>query len=55
MAENRRCYKINKERHVKTKDFEMQFINPKDIIAINETYDYPDILNNYKMGKLKKC
>ncbi|OOZ97605.1 hypothetical protein CQZ91_13415 [Bacillus cereus] len=44
---------INKNRHVTTIDSVIQSINPQDIIAINETYDYPDILNDYKMEKLK--
>lgn len=39
---------------MKNKGFETQFINSKDINAINETYGYPDILNDYKMraGKI---
>lgn len=28
-------------------------INPKNIIAINNTYGYPEILNDYKMKRLK--
>ncbi|HFJ9281494.1 TPA: hypothetical protein ACGW6Z_005798 [Bacillus cereus] len=46
--------KNNQGREVTTDDIGVQTINPQDIIAINENYDYPDILNDYKMEKLKK-
>ncbi|AIQ59676.1 hypothetical protein [Paenibacillus borealis] len=29
-------------------------VDPQKIIAINESYDYPSILNDYKMGILKE-
>ncbi|MRS25920.1 hypothetical protein [Bacillus sp. RIT694] len=46
--------KNNQDREVTTDDIGVQSINPQDIIAINENYDYPDILSDYKMDKLKK-
>jgi hypothetical protein len=29
-------------------------VDPQKIVAINETYDYPSILNDFKMERLKK-
>ncbi|MEA3318417.1 MAG: hypothetical protein U9Q88_00215 [Bacillota bacterium] len=42
------------DKKVTTLDEVIKLIDPQRIIAINETYDYPEILNDYKMNKLKK-
>ncbi|WP_312908004.1 hypothetical protein [Tissierella praeacuta] len=44
----------NSDRFVDTLAPEIIDINPQNIIAINRTYKYPEILNDYKMQILKK-
>ncbi|MEI2358944.1 hypothetical protein [Mesobacillus zeae] len=46
--------KKHKDKNVVTLDDVIKEVDPQRIIAINETYDYPSILNDYKMNKLKK-
>jgi len=44
----------NKNRIVKTAEPTPTEVDPQKIIAINNNYRYPEILNDYKMEKLKK-
>ncbi|MGG3943362.1 hypothetical protein ABEV54_18205 [Peribacillus psychrosaccharolyticus] len=44
----------NKGRCITTSVSKIETIYPQRIIGINENYDYPDILDDYKMQKLKK-
>lgn len=44
----------NKNRTVSTYDVWIQDIDPSKIIAINWPYTYPEILDDFKMKKLKK-
>ena len=43
----------NKSRIIDTFDIWIQDIDPSKIIGINFPYSYPDILEDYKMKKLK--
>lgn len=44
----------NKDKRVKTLDAIPMDIDPQKIIAINDNYEYPHILNDYKMQLLKE-
>ena len=44
----------NKNRRVITLDSIPMDINPQRIIAINDVYEYPEILDDYRMIKLKE-
>ena len=44
----------NQNRSVITLDEMLMDINPQRIIAINNVYEYPEILDDYKMINLKK-
>lgn len=44
----------NADKIVTTDDEEIREVDPQQIKAINETYEYPSILDDYKMGVLKK-
>lgn len=43
-----------KNRVVDTDDAVLMDINPERIVAINNIFNYPDILNDYKMKRLRK-
>ncbi|WP_368244219.1 hypothetical protein [Clostridium tertium] len=45
---------VHKGKYFLTDDEEIMEINPQRIISINNTYAYPDILNDDKMKVLKK-
>jgi hypothetical protein len=45
--------KENENRCTHTLDEVPMYINPQKIIAINDNYEYPEILNDYKMQELK--
>ncbi|NKF05288.1 hypothetical protein J1C67_14475 [Clostridium gasigenes] len=44
----------NKNRRVTTISEEYMYIDPQMIIAINSDYEYPEILNDYKMKRLEE-
>ncbi|MFF5815855.1 hypothetical protein [Lysinibacillus capsici] len=44
----------NKNRKCKTIDRGIKEVDPSNIIAISHPYEYPEILSDYKMQKLKK-
>lgn len=44
----------NKDRVCETKDPEIMYINPQRIIAINENFNYEEIMKDDKMKKLKE-
>jgi hypothetical protein len=43
----------NSHRNVTTFEPIIRDVNPQKIIGINEVYNYPEILEDYKMKKLK--
>lgn len=45
----------NQNRRVKMLDAIPMDINPQRIIAINDVYEYPEILDDYRMIRLKEA
>lgn len=44
----------NSHRNITTLEPTIKNINPQKIIGLNEVYDYPEILEDFKMEKLKR-
>ncbi|MED5101060.1 hypothetical protein P9858_13120 [Niallia circulans] len=42
------------DKIVTTLEEKIKTINPERIIAINDVYEYPEILNDYKMKKIRE-